>query len=175
MVTLAIVPASLREAGVFITRHHRHHRPPQGMKFALGVAADRVLVGVAVVGRPVTRYLDDHLTLKVTRSCTDGTPNVNSKLYGAAWRAARAMGYQRLVTYTEEGESGASPRAAGFRPVGVRAPRSGWDRPDRRRTPQTRAVTRIRWEQTTSDYLRRRSAPPNSWPHSNNRTGASTR
>lgn len=149
---LTIVPTTLREASRFITEHHRHHRPPQGMKFALGVAADGVLVGVAVVGRPVTRHLDDRSTLEVTRSCTDGTRNANSKLYGAAWRAARALGYHRLVTYTEEGESGASLRAAGFRPVGVVAPHSGWDRPNRSRHAQARAVTRTRWEQTTASY-----------------------
>ncbi len=150
--TLTVVPTSLREASGFITEHHRHHRPPQGMKFALGVAADGVLVGVAVVGRPVTRHLDDGTTLEVTRSCTDGTPNANSKLYGAAWRAARALGYRRLVTYTEEGESGASLRAAGFRPTKIIAPHSGWDRPNRRRNPQSRAVTRTRWEQTTASH-----------------------
>jgi hypothetical protein len=148
--SLAIVPASLREASAFIAAHHRHHRPPQGMKFAVGVAAGRVLVGVAVVGRPVARHLDDGKTLEVTRTCTDGTRNANSKLYGAAWRAARALGYQRLITYTEEGESGASLRAAGFRQTGHLAPHSGWDRPNRSRRPQDRAVTRTRWEQTTS-------------------------
>ncbi|WP_404829245.1 XF1762 family protein [Streptomyces albicerus] len=153
-IILTIVPTSLREASRFITEHHRHHRPPQGMKFALGVAADGVLVGVAVVGRPVTRHLDDRATLEVTRSCTDGTPNANSKLYGAAWRAARALGYHRLVTYTEEGESGASLRAAGFRPVGVVAPHAGWDRPNRSWHAQARAVTRTRWELITAGYCR---------------------
>jgi hypothetical protein len=122
------------------------------MKFALGVASDGLLVGVAVVGRPVARHLDDRLTLEVTRSCTDGTRNANSKLYGAAWRAARALGYQRLITYTEDSESGTSLRAAGFHPVKTLAPHSGWDRPSRRRKPQPRAATRVRWEQTTLNY-----------------------
>jgi hypothetical protein len=83
---LNVVPVTFRQAHAFIATHHRHHRPPQGMKFTLGVAT---LVGVAVVGRPIARHLDDGLTAEVTRTCTDGTPNANSALYGAAWRAAR--------------------------------------------------------------------------------------
>lgn len=145
-VTLTVVPVTFRQACAFIAVHHRHHRPPQGMKFALGVAANATVVGVAVVGRPVARHLDDGRTAEVTRSCTDGTPNANSKLYAAAWRAARALGYQRLITYTESSESGASLRAAGFRPAASCAPHRGWDRPSRRRERQDRAVARTRWE-----------------------------
>ncbi|MFJ9630055.1 XF1762 family protein [Streptomyces sp. NPDC101175] len=150
--TLTIVPVSLREASTFITEHHRHHLPPQGMKFALGVASHGLLVGVAVVGRPVARHLDDRATLEVTRSCTDGTRNANSKLYGAAWRATRALGYHRLITYTEAGETGVSLRAVGFRPVKDLAPHPGWDRPNRRRKAPTRAVARIRWELSTQNH-----------------------
>ncbi|WP_394814739.1 XF1762 family protein [Streptomyces millisiae] len=98
---LEIVPVTFRQAKQFIAAHHRHHPPPQGMKVALGVAADDILVGVAVVGRPLARHLDDGRTAEVTRTCTNGTPNANSKLYGAAWRAAKALGYRRLVTYTQ--------------------------------------------------------------------------
>ncbi|WP_324613129.1 XF1762 family protein [Streptomyces sp. SBT349] len=121
-VGLEIVPITFRQACAFITRHHRHHRPPQGMKFAVGVTADGTLAGVAVVGRPVARHQDDGRTAEVTRTCTDGTPNANSALYGATWRAARALGYRRLITYTEDSESGTSLRAAGFRRTGHRAP-----------------------------------------------------
>lgn len=98
---LEIVPVTFRQARAFITTHHRHHPPPPGIKFAVGVAADGHLVGVAIVGRPVARHLDDGRTAEVTRTCTDGTTNANSALYGAAWRAARALGYRRLVTYTQ--------------------------------------------------------------------------
>jgi hypothetical protein len=97
------------------------------MKFCLGVAIVDTLVGVATVGRPVARHLDDGYTLEVNRTCTlDGTPNVNSMLYGAAWRAAKALGYRRLITYTQEGESGASLRAAGWRLIAELSPRPGW-------------------------------------------------
>jgi hypothetical protein len=146
---LAIVPVSFEDACAFVAEHHRHHQPPVGHKFSLGVAAGRVLVGVAIVGRPVARSFDDGTTLEVTRTATDGTPNANSALYAAAWRAAKALGYRRLITYTQpgEGETGASLRAAGYRIVAERAARSGWDTPSRPRTRLgTEFVKRYLWE-----------------------------
>jgi len=76
--------------------------------------ADGALAGVAIVGRPVSRYLDDGLTLEVTRLCTDGTKNACSFLYGAAWRAAKALGYKKIITYTLATETGASLKATGW-------------------------------------------------------------
>ena len=96
------------------------------MKFCLGVDSDGQLVGVATIGRPVSRGYDDGYTLEVNRTCTDGTPHVNSMLYGAAWRAAKALGYRRLITYTQAGESGSSLRAAGWRIIAEREPRQNW-------------------------------------------------
>lgn len=125
-VALRIVPVSFRQAKAFIAEHHRHHKPPRGMKFAIGIAQGDLLVGVATVGRPSPRGYDDGLTLEVNRTCTDGARNANSMLYGACWRAAKALGYQRLITYTQEGESGASLRAAGYRIIAERAARPGW-------------------------------------------------
>jgi hypothetical protein len=125
-VTAEIVPVSFRQACAFIAEHHRHHKPPRGMKFCLGIADNGELVGVATVGRPVARAYDDGYTLEVNRTCTDGTRNVNSMLYGAAWRATRALGFRRLITYTQAGESGASLRAAGWRIVAELAPRPSW-------------------------------------------------
>lgn len=145
---LHLVPVSFADACAFVTEHHRHHRPPVGCKFCVGVATDdRVLRGVAIVGRHVARHFDDGHTLEVTRSATDGTANANSALYGAAWRAAKALGYARLITYTQAGESGASLRAAGWRVVAQRRARPGWDRPSRPRTPLgTENVQRTLWE-----------------------------
>ena len=71
------------------------------------------------MGRPVSRYLDNGLTLEVNRLCTDGTKNACSMLYAAAWRAARAMGYQKIITYTLDTENGASLRAAGWTCAGL--------------------------------------------------------
>lgn len=126
LVKLEIVPITFREACAFVERLHRHNKPPRGHKFSIGVRSGIELVGVVMVGRPVARALDDGLTCEVNRSCTDGTFNANSMLYGAAWRAARAMGYRRCVTYTQADESGASLRAAGFVRAAVLEARASW-------------------------------------------------
>lgn len=144
---LRLVPVTFAEACAFVAMWHRHHRPPAGHKFSLGVASDDTLVGVAMVGRPVSRNLDDGLTLEVNRTATDGTPNANSMLYGAAARAAFALGYRRLVTYTQAGESGASLRAAGWRIIAARPARRGWWTPSRpREAAGNEGVTRTLWE-----------------------------
>lgn len=111
-----------------------------------------------MVGRPVARNYDDGLTLEVNRTATDGTKNANSCLYGAAWRAAKALGYQRLITYTQEGESGASLRAAGWRVLAERKERKGWSVPSRPREDRgTDGVQRLLWEanprSVRPDYL----------------------
>lgn len=104
--TLELQPITFKEACAFIVKHHRHHQPPQGWKYGVAVNDGDKVVGVITVGRPVARGLDNGWTLEVTRCCTDGTHNCASMLYGAAWRAAKAMGYKRLITYTLQEESG---------------------------------------------------------------------
>lgn len=150
MTTLHTVPVSFAEACAFVADWHRHHQPPVGCKYSIGCAdTDGVLRGVAIIGRPVARHLDDGRTLEVTRTATDGTANANSLLYGAAWRAARALGYTRLVTYTQAGESGSSLRAAGWRVLAQRPARPGWNRPSRPRTALgTEHIARTLWEAT---------------------------
>lgn len=145
---LRIVPVSFADACSFVAAHHRHHAPPVGHKFSLGVATeDGVLRGVAMVGRPVARNFDDGLTLEVNRTATDGADNANSCLYGAAWRAAKALGYRRLITYTQEGESGSSLRGAGWRVVAERSERRGWWAPSRPREDRgTGGIQRLLWE-----------------------------
>ena len=115
---LALTPISLREANAFVERNHRHHKGVTGHKFSIGCTRDGELVGVAIMGRPVSRYLDDGLTLEVNRLCTTGAENACSMLYGAAARAARAMGYQKIITYTLDIEPGTSLRAAGWQCAG---------------------------------------------------------
>lgn len=112
---LTLIPITLAVANAFVAGHHRHHQPVVGHKYSIGCSANGALVGVVIVGRPVSRYLDDGATLEVTRLCTDGTPNACSILYAAAARAAKAMGYSRIITYTLDTESGASLRAVGWR------------------------------------------------------------
>lgn len=146
--SLRIVPVRFEDACGFVEMWHRHHVPPVGHKFSIGVADhDGVLRGVAIVGRPVARHLDDGMTLEVTRTATDGTRNANSMLYGSAWRAAKALGFRRLVTYTQQGESGASLRAAGWRVVAERRARPGWNMPSRpRELKGTEGIPRTLWE-----------------------------
>lgn len=145
---LRLVPIAFTDACAFVRAHHRNHKPPQGCKFALAVADDSgVLRGVAIVGRPVARSYDDSRTLEVTRVATDGARNACSMLYGAAWRAAKALGYSRLVTYTQADEGGASLRAAGWRVVAERRARPGWNMPSRPRGDHgTGNVQRTLWE-----------------------------
>lgn len=131
--TLHLVPVSFADACGFVEMWHRHNKPPNGHRFSIGVADDEKLVGVAMVSHPVARHLMDGLTLEVIRTATDGTPNVNSMLYGAAWRAAKALGYGRLVTYTQAFEPGTSLRAANWRVVAERPSRRGWSTPSRPR------------------------------------------
>ena len=149
-VSLRTVPVTFKQACLFVEEWHRHNRPPRGHKFSIGVANDAdELVGVAMVGRPVARHFDDGLTLEVNRTATDGTPNANSLLYGAAWRAAKALGYGRLVTYTQAEESGASLRAAGWRVVAQLQKRRGWDTATRPRDNGTYLTSdRTLWEAT---------------------------
>lgn len=146
--SLYLVPVDWQTVREFIDGWHRHNKPPPGHKFSIGVAnAERVLVGVACIGRPVASAFDDGLTLEVRRTATDGTANANSMLYGAAWRASKALGYQRLVTYTQAEESGASLRAAGWRVVAELKARKGWDAPSRPRDNGTYlSSARTLWE-----------------------------
>ena len=115
---LKVIPISLKDANAFVAEHHRHHKPVVGHKFSIGCALNGQLVGVAIVGRPVSRHLDDGLTLEVNRLCTTGEKNVCSMLYSAAARATKAMGYQKIITYTLDTEPGISLRAAGWSCVG---------------------------------------------------------
>ena len=142
--SLQIIPCTLRRARAFCAEHHRHHGAPVGGLFALGLAQAGELVGVAVVGRPVARALQDGATAEVTRVCTLGEPNACSKLLGACRRVARDLGYRRLVTYTLSEEPGTSLRAAGWIQT-ASVPGRSWDRRTRRRTTTSLGDKR-RWE-----------------------------
>lgn len=145
--SLDLAPCTLREARSFVAQHHRHHRAPQGGLFAISAIDDDYgVVGVAIVGKPVARMLDDDYTAEVTRLCVlDGVRNACSMLYAACWRAARALGYRRLVTYTLPEEGGASLRAAGWRLVGE-AGGGSWSRKSRPRVDTHPTQLKMRWE-----------------------------
>ncbi len=145
--TIELLPITLKEACRFVRRVHRHHRAPQGGLFAIGAAKDGEIVGCVIIGRPLARMLSDGFTAEVTRLATDGTKNCCSMLYSAAWRACRAMGYRRLLTYILATEPGTSLVAAGWNLVGE----SGggkWSRKDRPRVDEVNTQRKLRFEVT---------------------------
>lgn len=140
-----LIPLTLRQANAFIVDKHRHHGVTQGYKFAIGLKdLCGNLRGVVTVGRPVNRNLDDGLSAEVTRLCTDGLPNACSKLYAAAWKTAKNMGYVRLYTYILDSESGGSLKAAGWK---LEADTRGesWDTPSRPRDDKHPTCKKQRW------------------------------
>lgn len=143
--SLSLAPISLADAAMFVDLHHRHHRAPRGHKFSLAAVIGDRIVGVAIVGRPVSRGRDDGATLEITRLCTDGHRNAASFLLGAAARATFALGYLRLGTYTLKGEPGASLRAAGWRLVGEVKGRS-WNCQSRPRVDKHPTFDKLLWE-----------------------------
>lgn len=127
------IRVKLDEANAYVSVHHRHHKPVVGHLFSLGAVLNGELVGVAIVGRPVARMRDDGMTAEVTRLCTDGTKNACSFLYGAASRAAFALGFKRIGTYILASETGTTLKAAGWRLIGETKGGS-WSRVSRGRT-----------------------------------------
>lgn len=147
-----VCPVTITDAKAFVSRHHRHNRAPLSALFAVGVSEADEIVGVAIVGRPVARALDDGRTVEVTRVCTTGQRNACSMLYGAAWRAAEALGYRRAITYTLASETGASLKASGWKKDADLAARPSWSSASRRRVqtdlfgvPTRPAESKVRW------------------------------
>ena len=145
--TLELQPITFKEACRFVKDNHRHHRPPQGHKFSIGVNDGNKVVGIITVGRPVARLLDDGWTLEITRLCTDGARNASSKLLGAAQRAVFALGYKKLITYTLPEEGGASLRASNFKLVGS-AGGGTWNWKGRPRVDTHPIEQKLLWEFT---------------------------
>lgn len=128
--SLLLRPITLREANAFIARHHSHHPPVRGCKFAIACLEGDRTCGVVVVERPKARLLDDGWTLELSRVCTDRTPHAASKLIAAATRASFSMGARRVVSYVLDHEHGVSYRAAGWLPVDGDSHGGGsWSRP----------------------------------------------
>lgn len=126
--SLEIVPITQKEANKFVAKHHRHHKSVTGSLFQIGCSAvynacDVLsrqeikiyeIVGVVIVGRPVSEELDNTWTAEVSRLCTDGTKNACSLLYAAAWRVAKNMGYRGMTTYILKEELGTTLKAVGW-------------------------------------------------------------
>ena len=152
---LAIVPVDFGEAQQYVETYHRHLGKVVNCKFVVGCAdMDKgVIIGVAIVGRPVARLINDGWTLEVNRCCTDGSVNACSMLYAACWRIAKAMGYKRLVTYThKDTESGASLRGAGWKVVGE-TKWASWNNKNRPRVDKGPQADKYKWEIKSVDEL----------------------
>jgi len=143
--SVEITPITLLEANIFVSKNHRHHKPVIGHKFSISISDETGVRGVVIVGRPVSRVLDNGWTLEVNRCCTDGVRNGCSMLYGAAWRAAKALGYRRLITYTLAEEGGSSLRGAGWNLIGERGGGS-WNTPSRPRIDTHPMQAKLLWE-----------------------------
>lgn len=149
---MTIHPITIKEANLLVKRMHRHHKPPKnGYLFAIGASVDGAdePCAAAIVGRPVAIGNDDGWTCEVIRLVSDGSRNACSMLYRACWRAASAMGYRRLITYTLPEEGGASLRASGFKCLGERGGGS-WNRPGcgRPRVDEHPLQRKLAWEIT---------------------------
>lgn len=149
---MTLLPVSIKEANDFVANFHRHNRPVVGAKFALGCSTQSGLVGVAIVGRPLARMLDDGVTAELLRTCTrpDAPKGAVSFLASRAWRAWQAQGGTRMITYTLASESGASMKGAGWKLIGdVKNTSAGWSRSARARDWQPiYGQMKLRWEVT---------------------------
>lgn len=144
---MTIIPIVFGEAAAFVTQWHRHHRAPVGHIFSIAAEENGKIVGVAIIGRPVARMLQDGWTLELVRLATDGTKNACSMLYAASWRATRALGYKKLITYILKEESGTSLVAAGWKVIGE-AGGGSWNRKNRPRVDKHPTQMKLRWEKT---------------------------
>lgn len=143
--SLFIIPIFQKEAFAFIEQNHRHHKKPVGSIFQIALSNNEKIVGVAIVGRPVARHLQNGFTVEVTRLCTDGTKNACSMLYSACWRAAKELGYRKLITYILNTEPGTSLKASGWKLIGEKGGGS-WSVPSRKRVDKHPLQKKILFE-----------------------------
>lgn len=121
----------LDEAMRFVGKHHRHSPPLKRHVFSIAahnvsqyslgergtVKRQEPDIGVATVDRCSSHaWSQRRECIEIRRLCTIGdNRNVASYLIGQCVKAAWAMGYKRVVTYTRPWENGVSLKAAGFR------------------------------------------------------------
>jgi hypothetical protein len=156
---LCVRPITLRAANDFVQEHHRHNgrTSRDGGKFAIACEYGPELVGVAIVGNPLSAtYMNKEVygyVAEVLRTCTkEGAPKgCVSFLYGVCTRICRDMGFDRLVSYTLTDESGSSLRGAGWKHVADTKPVApGWRKKDHlsqtREYQQVMGKIKHRWE-----------------------------
>lgn len=127
---MSLVPISLKEANEYLAKHIRQYRSMPGCKFTVGCALDGELVGAAIVGR----CRDDSQALQIDRIYTTGGRTAYGMLYGAAARAAQALGYWKIIAFLPVDRPDSALRAA------------GWTRADPVDTGRKRASKTLRYE-----------------------------
>jgi len=142
---LKAYPLELKDANEFVLQLHRHHPPVYRDKFRLAcIANDGHMCGVIQAARPVSRMLDDGVTIEIVRCCTDGTYNACSFLYSRITRAAKEMGYTKAITYILEEEIGSSLKASGWHKEADTYGHS-WNCPSRPRSTKAPQCNKQRW------------------------------
>lgn len=153
--SIVVERCTLADAQRLVRLWHRHHGPVVGHKFSLRVYRMNILrkveAGVAIIGRPVSRHLDDGNTLEITRLATDGSPNAASKLLAYAAKVAHRLGYERVITYTLAAESGSSLKGAGFT-IDKHCDGGSWNSPSRPRLDKHPTGPKIRWSRSMRPY-----------------------
>lgn len=167
-----VIPYTLRKANDFVQLHHRHNgrTARDGGKFAIALQEQNEIVGVAIVGNPLSATYMDGLTAEVLRVCLcDKAPrNSNSVLYGACRRVWFAMGGRRILTYTLTTESGASLRGAGWE---LKAEIKGhdpstWGKQDHLQTRKHQDIIKLRkyrWESLNESKDKTMNDKTNNW------------
>ena len=88
---MQIVPLTVENALVFLASHDRHYRSDAKPIFAIGISTEEKLCGAVIVGAA------EGAELQLSHIYSAGESLGYTLLYGAAWRAAKALGYERMI------------------------------------------------------------------------------
>jgi len=85
-----LVPMTIAQAELFLAEHKRHYKVEADPVFAIGLQEGIDARGAVIVGKKDGEAVIAHIYC-------DGVSEGYTKLYGAAVRAAKALGYTRMV------------------------------------------------------------------------------
>jgi hypothetical protein len=81
----------MKDAETFLGSHNRHYKSPAEPVCAIGVSDETGIHGAAILGRNADGDAE------LSHIYVDGISQGYSLLYGAVWRAFKAMGYEKAV------------------------------------------------------------------------------
>ena len=147
---LKCIPLTLKEANAFVKEHHRHNKECRGHRFSIGAIYKNKLVGVAIIGRPVSRNFDFRFVSEINRNCVleNAPKGTCSFLYSRAMKVWQSQGGKKILTYTLETEPGSSLKAVNFIPVAkTNYYKNGWNNGGKiNRSVDYVKTRKIRWE-----------------------------